>query len=91
MFDNIGSKIKGTAVALFIIGELSTFACAIAYESVLIGVLGFVGSWLGTFTLYGFGELISSTMTLNGQMDELLDQMDVVMKDISAIRENTFE
>ncbi|MBR3680423.1 MAG: hypothetical protein IKL79_00285 [Clostridia bacterium] len=68
MYENIGDKIKGLAVLVFLIGLI----CAIIYgfilmeeDKVLLGlltmVLGGVGSWLGSLTLYGFGRLVECT------------------------------
>ncbi len=69
MFDNIGRKIKGLAAVICWIGIIASvfFACLLfAYEyTVVLGVfLFFVGplaSWIGSFTLYGFGQLIDNS------------------------------
>lgn len=67
MFANIGGKIKSVATAACWIGILiSVFAgiilLAAGDEGILYGLLiagvGSLGSWLGSLTLYGFGELI---------------------------------
>ena len=77
MFDNIGAKIKGVAVATTCLGIISS----IIYGFVLIAsgiggddgdildglfviVLGSLGSWLGSLTLYGFGQLIENSDTM---------------------------
>ncbi len=70
MFNNIGKKIKVTAVVVTILGFISsaiwgiTAIAANTYHNpttltgILIIVLGSLGSWLGSFVLYGFGQLI---------------------------------
>ena len=73
MFDNIGGKIKNLATVICVIGIIASVILAIALWSqndkynptvalgfgVLIG--GCVGSWVGSFFMYGFGELIEET------------------------------
>lgn len=65
MFDNIGEKIKGLAIfatALGIILSIVFGIMSIVNGSNLVGIVimlgGCLGSWLGAFILYGFGELI---------------------------------
>lgn len=69
MFDNIGRKIKGLSAVICWVGIIASvfFGCVLwAYEyTVVLGVmLFFVGplaSWIGSFTLYGFGQLIDNS------------------------------
>ena len=69
MFNNIGEKIKGLAIFFTIIGVIGSFVGAIymwRYDSgffvgFIILVSGILVSWIGSFLLYGFGELISKT------------------------------
>lgn len=70
MFKNIGSKIKTTAIVVTILGIIGSVIGGIVVmaantyrnPTILIGiliiVLGCLGSWLGSFVLYGFGQLI---------------------------------
>ena len=70
MYENIGGKIKGLAKAIFVIGTIFSAIVGIgqiiAAVSVGIGfisglltvVIGFLGSWVSTWLLYGFGEII---------------------------------
>lgn len=37
---------------------------------ILIIVLGALGSWLGSLTLYGFGELIERTVCIDAKLSE---------------------
>lgn len=62
MFENIGGKIKTLAVVTTIIGMVVSIIVAIALEEmgILVGILGCLFSWIGSFVLYGFGEIIVS-------------------------------
>ena len=68
MFSNIGEKIKVLAVVCTIIGCVLSVVIAIVCwcsEIVWAGfvalILGCLVSWIGSFLLYGFGELIVQT------------------------------
>ncbi len=75
MFDNIGGKIKTVAKAVCWIGialsillglilliALSTDSPALGFAvAIPVMVLGAFLSWIGSFTLYGYGELIELT------------------------------
>ena len=71
MYDNIGEKIKGLAKAVFAIGSILFAILGIVLivteEEILIilGVISLVmgplGCWIGSWFLYGFGELIDKT------------------------------
>ena len=77
MFDNIGGKIKALAKVLCWLGIIASVISGIAiivmasqnrYSSgtgvvsgLLTIVLGCLGSWIGSFFTYGFGQLIENT------------------------------
>ena len=68
MYRNIGRKIKGGAIAFFIILGVGTFIPGLALtlsrmEAVGIPLMlgGPVLAWISSWALYGFGELISKT------------------------------
>lgn len=75
MFRNIGAKIKMLARVMCIIGMIASvisgiitiltmvgdFNFVVYLISVLIIVIGCLLSWIGSFGLYGFGELIEKT------------------------------
>ena len=83
MFDNIGEKIKTLAKVLCWIGIIASVVGAIAlwaqnsryYNTIALGfgvlIGGAVGSWIGSFFMYGFGELIEETM-LTRQVNTLI-------------------
>ena len=68
MFHNIGKKIQILAILCTILGCLISVAGAIAcwclkliWEGFLVLIGGCLLSWVGSFILYGFGELIVQT------------------------------
>lgn len=83
MFDNIGGKLKGLAYTVSALGIIASIICAIAlwaansrYNNtvgtgfiVLIG--GCIGSWVGGFFTYGFGELIDQQTAAAYHLSEL--------------------
>lgn len=66
MFSNIGGKIKTLATVITVIGIIASiivgFVLMAALEKKGIGLLvmaiGSLSSWIGSFLLYGFGEII---------------------------------
>ncbi len=76
MFNNIGKKIKGLAklvcwigIIIFAIVGLGVIISGIsgdnAVSAIISGILiivgGFLVSWIGSFVMYGYGELIDKT------------------------------
>lgn len=68
MFNNIGEKIKSLAIFITIIGMVCSIVVGIVciVKGILLAGLiiifgGGVLSWVGTFIIYGFGELICKT------------------------------
>lgn len=66
MFKNIGEKIKTLAIVctvcgclLSVIGAIVSWYFEIVWAGFLILIGGCLFSWISTFVLYGFGELIS--------------------------------
>ena len=73
MYDNIGRKIKGLAVAsaiLMIIASVigGIWIMSFDYDWFLVGllvmVMGSLLGWISSWILYGFGELIENTTEL---------------------------
>lgn len=77
MFDNIGGKIKVVAKVECWIGIISSFIAGISLMSEdeeLFGLIGFfvivigsLASWLGSFLIYGFGQLVENSDILAGR------------------------
>ena len=73
MYRNIGKKIKGMAVAIFILETValviaglcmilaSNWEMPLIIAGALVIVIGPIVSWICTWLLYGFGELIDKT------------------------------
>ncbi|MBE6758620.1 MAG: hypothetical protein E7554_00830 [Ruminococcaceae bacterium] len=75
MFDNIGSKIKTLAKVLCWVGiavSVLTGIILMIYEFTLYGLLAMVAgsllSWVGSFGMYGLGQLIENTDILAGRV-----------------------
>lgn len=89
MYNNIGGKIKMLARVLAWIGIIACFIIGIVLisndeDTVFIGfltmILGSLVSWVSSFVLYGFGELVensdilvSNKNKINGSSDERND------------------
>ena len=72
MFENIGEKIKKLAIAITVIGivisviyGITCFARGSAVDGVTAIGLGVLISWVSSFVLYGFGELISTSKEIS--------------------------
>ena len=80
MFSNVGGKIKKLAVILCILGIIGSVVYAIIcftnssrYQDltlygVLILVVGCLLSWISSFFVYGFGELIERTVSIDERL-----------------------
>ena len=77
MFDNIGKKIKTLTKVVCWIGMILTLALGIVLvavysNNVAIGIPIMVGGpllcWIGSFLMYGFGELVDRTMSIEEMM-----------------------
>ena len=71
MFDNIGGKMKGLAVIICCIGiaasvifGLSLMSNDVPLAGVIVIVAGSLSSWIGSFALYGFGQLVENSDTM---------------------------
>ena len=83
MFDNISDKMKSAATALAILGIIGsiiigTFMIAEAKDSyypsatevlggLLVMIVGSLSSWVSSFILYGFGQLIENTDVISSK------------------------
>lgn len=72
MFDNIGRKIKGLAKFVCWVGIICSIISGIMMATtggagVLAGIMtiiiGGLCSWVGSFVLYGFGEIVQNSDT----------------------------
>ena len=72
-YNNIGGKIKGLAKAAFIVEAIAAVLSGIVMfiedddmflMAVLVAVVGPIVAWVGSWLLYGFGQLIENSDTL---------------------------
>lgn len=70
MFENIGNKIKTVAKVVCWIGIIASLIIGFillvqdedtAFAGILTMVLGSLGSWVGSFITYGFGQLVENS------------------------------
>lgn len=72
MFNNVGGKIKGLAKVLTLIGIIGSIITGglmvdavdddiAVFVSLGVTIFGCLMSWIGSFLLYGFGQLIENT------------------------------
>ncbi len=78
MFDNIGGKIKTLAQVMCWAGIILSIFCVIPFmahgmvlSGVMFMVIGSLISWVSSFTLYGFGELIENSHITNTNTYEI--------------------
>ncbi|MBQ8323707.1 MAG: hypothetical protein IJX82_00970 [Clostridia bacterium] len=73
MYDNIGGKIKSLAKTLSILGAIATAILAIVLLclddkllpfGVILLFFGPLFSWISSWLLYGFGELVENACTI---------------------------
>lgn len=73
MYDNIGKKIKGLAMATCFIGIMAAVIYGLVLISldedfilfgILIMLIGSLVAWISSLCLYGFGELIEKTCAI---------------------------
>ena len=87
MHDNIGGKIQALAKVIMwigivvsgllgLLGVISSFSmygggAIVALISLIGAGLGALGSWVGSFILYGFGSLINSSQETADELKKL--------------------
>ena len=97
MYNNIGNKVKGLAVFVFVIGAIGSLVSAIvmwatdnvaAGFGVLIG--GCLSAWVGSWVVYCIGDTNVKTTELTKQIMDLQDDVDELKtKDSPAPIEKT--
>ena len=91
MYKGIGGKIKTLAGVITCIGILLSIVSGVtlmvldyALVGVLVMLVGFLFSWISTFILYGFGQMVENSdklvaiekMKLDSRLDELESKAD---------------
>lgn len=88
MFDNVGGKLKGLAIAVFVIGIIAAvidFLVMIRFSFIgglLTGGLMFLASWLGVLGIYALGEAAERSASCDDKMDALSRQIEDLKKGI---------
>ena len=84
MFNDIGGKLKALAEVLtwlgmgasVLIGIIELFANGdTPLPGLLIIAIGCLGSWLSSFVLYGFGQLVENSDKLVAQIEDIKDKL----------------
>ena len=77
MFDNIGGKLKGLAKVICWLGIIVTAISGLLVmvngnilEGILAIVVGCLFSWIGSWALYGFGQLIENTDRMTSALEK---------------------
>ncbi len=78
MFDDIGGKIKMVAkiacwigIILSVCYGIYDFVHEMPVDGIIWIVVGPLSSWIGTFVLYGFGELIDRVTSIEYKVNQL--------------------
>lgn len=81
MFDNVGSKIKGLAsffcwggIIASIIGGIILIGLDedLIFAGIAVIVIGSLLSWISSFVLYGFGELVANSAIIAGKEGKIV-------------------
>lgn len=103
MYNNIGKKIKGFAMAIAIIltviyvivgiamissSQQSEIASGGIVGGVLIMLLGPVIAWISSWFLYGYGELVDKTAAIKKNTDYLEKLLEAHIKSQNTTSEN---
>ena len=72
-YDNIGGKIKGLAKVAFIVEAIAAVLSGLVMFAedddmfliaLLVAIVGPIVAWVGSWLLYGFGQLVENSDTL---------------------------
>ena len=91
MFNNIGDKIQIWAIVLTVMGMIGSIIYGALYMQVsvtyglLIMIFGCIGSWISSFLIYGFGEII---IKLNEISKTLADQRKLSVAESLKTKDN---
>ena len=97
MFNNIGKKIKSLAVFVTWIGIIASIVSGMAImtgggEMIIIGIIliivGGIASWVSSFLLYGFGELIEKICLIDERQFKHVQDQKRVLHRIETLLED---
>ena len=98
MFNNIGGKIKTLATFLTIIGIIGSGVWGLSLmllhedlilSGLLIILVGSLSSWIASFLLYGFGEIIDELKELNSNSRKMCALLETKRDSIFSMKSNT--
>lgn len=88
MYENIGKKIKGLAYVICILGAIASILYALTFLRGDTFVLGFImmfvgplSSWISSWLIYGFGELIDKTCDIAKNISDSEEESDVQLEE----------
>ncbi len=93
MFENIGGKIKTLAGTITIIGMLVSVIIGLllmmseVISGLVVGGLGCLFSWIGSFVLYGLGEVIEQLQESNRRAEKTY----LLLKKLTENSDNTHD
>ncbi len=69
MYENVGGKLKGLAVASMLVGIILSISIGglffenedMIFIGIIIMIAGFLMSWISSLALYGFGQLVENS------------------------------
>lgn len=83
VFSNIGGKLKGLATFATVVGIIAGIIVCVAMAIIdlemiplglVIGVAIALLSWIGSFVIYGFGELITTSQSILRELNEFKEK-----------------
>lgn len=88
MFTNIGKKIKMLAKIICWVGIIVSAIWGLIFmldsysffAGLFVAAVGALSSWVGSFLLYGFGELIDKTSEIASKLDGKSESADAPIK-----------
>lgn len=94
MYGNIGGKIKVLATVICIIGAVATILYGVllcVIEQIALGlavmIVGPVLSWVSSFALYGFGQLVQNSDRLVSNAEQSLALQQSCKDDLDRLTE----
>lgn len=90
MFNNIGRKIKGLAEIICVLGIIASVFIGLGLKNASAGLTflivcgGSLLSWIGSFVLYGFGELVDTAMEMKEEIINIRTSLRFLSSKISA-------
>jgi hypothetical protein len=96
MYDNIASKIKALAQISFAIVAIASIVLGIALLngtygwSLVIVVVGPLMAWISSLFLYGFGELIERTASIDAKLQSQKKRDSLIKNDTKETKDEDF-